>query len=589
MTNDPTAAPRPLDSILPSIVAGKARDRVQARFSDGRIFEASPGTPLVAVLRVAGREGDLPALAAVVDGRLRELWTPLSRDSEVEPVTHEHSDGVRVYRRSVVFLLVTAAAEIFPDAEIFIEHSPTTAAGYFCDVRNRAAFSQEDLGRIEARMREMVAVDAPIEKVRISVKEAMALFRSRREVDKARLLAYRQKETVPMYSLCGRLDRFHGYMAPSAGCLTHFALRASPPGFLLAFPHQGRMREMPPPPPYPKLFEVFDEAGRWLDRIGIRSVGALSDAIAQGRHAEISLVAEALHGARLAEIARQIVANENVRIVLVAGPSSSGKTTFARRLAVQLLTHGRRSFALSLDDYFVDRASTPKDSEGKPDYESLGALDVTAVSRNLLELTAGKTVELPHYNFHTGQREKGIAACLGLGDIVIVEGIHGLNPDLLHDVPGERIFRVYVSALTQLNLDRHNRVSTADSRLIRRMVRDAAQRGYSAAATLERWPAVLRGEKQHIFPYQENADSIFNASLMHELAVLRPFAEPLLLQIRPESPVFVEANRILSFLQLFPSTPPRHVPDNSILREFIGGSILEDFALWPLPAEHERT
>jgi uridine kinase len=588
MPTDPPTSSRSSGPVPLAIVLGQSRDRVQAQLPDGRIFEAPRGTPLSVVLEAANGVPGLPALAAIVDGRLRELSAPLIRDSEVIPLTHEHADGVRIYRRSVVFLLVAAASEVFPDAEIFIEHAPATAAGYYCEVRGRAPFEPEELEKIEARMREIVAADAPIQKVRIPVHEAMELLRRRRELDKARLLAHRHKDTVPMYSLAGRIDRFYGYMAPSAGCLTHFALRAATNGFLLTFPHQGRLTELPPAPPYPKLFAVFDEAGRWLDRLGIRSVGALNDAIADKRLPEVSLVAEALHSARLAEIARQILERDGVRIVCVAGPSSSGKTTSARRLAVQLLVHGRRSFALSLDDYFIDRALTPRGPDGKPDYESLSALDIALFNRQLNELIEGRPVELPHYNFLTGNRERGKTVCLGNDDIVIVEGIHGLNPNLLPDVPNEKLFRVYVSALTQLNIDRHNRVSTADSRLIRRMVRDAATRGYTGSATLERWGAVTRGEKQHIFPYQENADSIFNSSLVHELAVLRPFVEPLLLQIRPDSPVFVEANRILSFVSLFEAAPPSHVPDNSILREFIGGSILSDFTLWPLPAEHVR-
>jgi uridine kinase len=564
-----------------AVVPGRPRERAQARMADGRIFEAPIGTPLLTVLRAIQRPADLPPIAAVINGRLRELSALLSSDSDVAPVTLDDPDGVRIYRRSLVFLLVVAAAEIFPDAEVFIEHSATTAAGYFCEVRNRAPFQQEELRLIEVRMREIVAEDAPIEKVVLPLAEAIKIFDNRRETDKARVFSHRRKETVALYSLRGRVDHFHGYMAPSAGCLDQFALSAFPPGFMLSFPHQGRARELPPATPYPKLFAVFEEAGNWLDRLGIRGAGALNDAIADGRLPEISLVAEALHEAKLAEIATQIAARHTSRIVLVAGPSSSGKTTFAKRLAVQLLTRGRRTFALGLDDYFVSRDCTPRDAEGKLDYETLDALDLPLFNRHLLDLIAGKTVELPRYNFITGTRERGHSVCLGSDDVVVVEGIHGLNPRLLSDVAPEMSFRIYVSALTQLNIDRHNRVSTADSRLVRRMVRDAAQRGYSPEVTLSRWGAVARGEKQHIFPYQENADCIFNSALVHELAVLRPLAEPLLLQVRPESPAFIEANRILSFLQWFEPAPPRHVPDNSILREFIGGSILEGFKIWP--------
>jgi uridine kinase len=564
-----------------AVVPGHPRARVQARFPDGRIFEAPPGTELAQILRAAAPHDDAAVVAAVVNGRLRELTTPLATDSDVAAVTLDDPDGVRIYRRSLVFLLVTAAAEVFPEAEVFIEHSATTAAGYFCEVRNRSPFTQAELQAIETRMREIVAADAPIGKDTAPVPEAMEFFTARGETDKARLFAHRRKGTIALYCLRGRRDYFQGYMAPSTGCLSHFALRAFPPGFMLQFPHQGRPHTLTPAPPYPKLFALFEEAGHWLDRLGIRGVGALNDAIAEGRLPEISLVAEALHEARLAEIAQQVASKEGVRIVLVAGPSSSGKTTFAKRLAVQLLAMGRRSFALGLDDYFVDRDATPRDAVGQPDYETLAALDLALFNDHLLALIDGRTVSLPRYNFLNGRRETGPTVGLGADDIVIVEGIHGLNPRLVPGIAAGRLFRIYVSALTQLNLDRHNRVSTVDSRLVRRVVRDAAQRGYSAADTLGRWDAVSRGEKQHIFPYQENADAIFNSALVHELAILRPLAEPLLLQIRSENPSFIEANRILSFLQWFEPVPPRHVPDNSILREFIGGSILEGFRLWP--------
>lgn len=567
-----------------SILPGKPRECVQARFPDGRIFEAPPGTPLADILRVADGLADPPVVAAVINRKLRELTAPLTADAEVIPVSHSDTDGARIYRRSLTFLLVTAAAEVFPEAEVFIEHAASTAAGYFCEVRGREPFSQAELQKIEARMRAIVAQDEPFVKTQVPVQQAMELFRQRGEEDKVRLLAHRQKGTLVLYSLRGHRDYFQGYMVPSAGYLRTFALHAYPPGFMLQFPHQSNPTELSPITPYPKLFEVFEEAGHWLDRLGIRSVGALNDAIVAGRLPEISLVVEAFHESRLARIAADIAAGrERIKIVLVAGPSASGKTTFSKRLAIQLLAQGLHPFPLALDDYFVDREQTPRDEQGQLDYETIQALDLALFNENLRDLIAGGAPRLPHYNFLTGRSEPGPMVTLGPDHIVIVEGIHGLNPALVPGLPPERVYRVYVSALTQLNLDRHNRVSTTDSRLIRRVVRDAATRGYNAAETLRRWESVKHGEKVHIFPFQENSDAVFNSALVHELAVLRPLAEPLLLQVRPDTPEYLEANRLLSFLQWFRPAPSDHIPDNSILREFIGGSILENFRLWREP------
>ena len=553
---------------------GVPREWIQARLPDGRIFEARPGTSLSAILRKAADEQPCSMIAAVVNGRLRELSSTLNADSDVVPVTLCDADGVRIYRRSLGLLLLTAAEELFPEAEVFIEHSATTSGAYYCEVRGRENFSAEELKAIEQRMREIVTRDAPIRRAEVPVEEAIRVFRSRREDDKAQLFSHHPKRTALLYTLRGRQDYLQGFAVPSTGCLKYFALHAFRSGFMLQFPHQHRPTELSPITPYPRLFEVFEESGHWLDRLGIRCAGALNDAIAAGRLPEISLVAEALHEARIARIATIIAAlRESVRVVLIAGPSSSGKTTFSKRLAVQLLANGIRPMPLALDDYFVDREQTPRDARGEYDYETIRALDLDLFGEHLRSLVGGRPTSLPRYNFLTGLREAGPTVTLDSEHVIIVEGIHGLNPVLAKSLPPEAVFRVYVSALTQLNLDRHNRVATSDCRLLRRIVRDAATRGYNAAATLRRWDSVVRGEKQHIFGFQENADAVFNSALVHELAVLRPFAEPLLLQVRPDTPEFVESNRLLSFLTWFRPAPPEVVPDNSILREFIGGSI----------------
>ncbi len=523
----------------------------------------------------------VPVLAAILNGRLCELHTPLQFDSKVIPLNLTDPDGMRIYRRSLSFLLLTAISEIFPGAEIHVEHSATTAGAYFCEAHGRDPFNQDELRLIEAKMREIAAADEPITPSWVPVKEAIEFFRSAGEEDTARLLVHRKRDPISLYTLRGYKDYLMGFMAPSTGCLKYFALHAFHSGFMLQFPHQNRPTEIPLISPYPKLFEVFEEAGHWLNRLGIRSAGALNDAIVEGRLPEISLVAEAFHEARIAEIAAEIAARRNLtKVVLIAGPSSSGKTTFSKRLAVQLLSNGLRPFPLSLDDYFVDREQTPRDERGELNYETISALDLPLFNQHLLALMEGHQVQIPRYEFTTGRRVPGATISLRPDDVVIVEGIHGLNPALVPGLPRDRVYRVYVSALTQLNLDRHNRINTTDCRLIRRIVRDASTRGYSATDTLQRWSSVVAGEKHNIFPFQEYSNAIFNSALVHELSVLRPYADPLLLQVRPDSPEYLEANRLLALLQWFRPAPPDSVPNNSILREFIGGSMLETFRLW---------
>ena len=564
---------------LSQIRPSSPRPTVQARLSDGRFLEAPPGTRLDDILRTATRDGDDMPVAAIVDGQLSELSEPLDTDASVTPVTLRDSDGIRIYRRSLVFLLVTAAAEVFPEAHVVIDHAATTAGAYYCWVSGRGPFSRDELNRIEARMREIVGEDARITRAEVSLEEATEIFTQRGETDTARLLAHRTRPMLRLYELRGRRDYYQGYMVPSTGCLRWFALHAHPPGFMLQFPHQSHPAELDSVTPYPKLFAVFEEHGRWLERLGVRGVGALNDAIEAGRLPEISLVGEALHEGRIARIADDVARHrDRVKVVLIAGPSSSGKTTFSKRLAVQLLANGIRPVPVALDDYFLDRHKTPRDEHGEYDYESLRSLDLPLLNQQFATLLDGQAVRLPHYNFKTGLREQGLTVRLESDNVLIVEGIHGLNPELLPELPHERVYRIYVSALTQLNLDSQNRVSTTDCRLIRRVVRDARSRGYDASETLRRWHAVVRGEKRWIFPYQENGDAIFNSALAHELAVLRPLAEPLLLRVRPDTPAeYVEANRLLSFLMWVRPAPVDVVPTNSILREFVGGSVLETF------------
>jgi len=370
-------------------------------------------------------------------------------------------------------------------------------------------------------------------------------------------------------------------MVPSTGYLKWFDLQPAKGGFTLRFPRRYNPTEILPLHRYPKLLATFRQYGDWLDLLGIGSVGALNDAILDGRIREVILVSEALHSQRIAEIASNISSKrDEIRIVLIAGPSSSSKTTSSRRLMIQLLANGLQPFALEMDNYFVERSKTPKDEKGNYNFEHFDAVDRHLLNKNVLDLIAGKEVQLPRYDFQSGKSKAGERIQLQPKQIVIIEGIHGLNPALLSEVPAEQIFRIYISALTQLNLDRYNRVSTTDTRLIRRIVRDAWSRGYSSQETIRRWESVRRGEKRYIFPYQENADVMFNSALVYELAALKPLAEPLLRQVPFGTPEHIECKRLLSLLEWFLPLDSSMIPDDSLLREFIGGCILQDFNIW---------
>jgi uridine kinase len=506
-------------------------------------------------------------------------------DSDVRMVTMGEADGMRIYRRSLTFLLAVAFEELFPDAKLYVEHS-VSSGGYFCQVSGRDPLNEEELIRIERRMREIVDANLPFAKSQVSTDDAISYFEEKGHLDKAHLMAHRRKAHLVLYQLRGVRDYYHGYMVPSTGYLKWFRLAKISDGFTLCFPRRHWPTHLQQPPEYPVLLSTFRLYGDWLKTLGIESVGALNDAIIAGRSREIILVSEALHEHRIAEIATHIKENQGkINLVLVAGPSSSGKTTFSKRLSVQLIALGLSPFPIEMDDYFVDREKSPVDENGQFDYEALEALNLDKLSHDLQELIAGKEVQLPEYNFKTGRQEVGETVRLRSDHIIILEGIHGLNPALLPDIPMEQKFRIYASALTQLNLDSNNRVSTTDTRLIRRIVRDAAQRGYNATETIKRWESVRRGEKRYIFPYQENADVMFNSALAYELSVLAPLAEPLLRQVPFRTEEHIEAKRLLTLLEWLLPLDTELIPDNSILREFIGGSILREFVPWQPPME----
>jgi len=521
-----------------------------------------------------------PIVGAIVNSELRELTYPISIESIVQPVTMGEPDGMRIYRRSLTFLLETAFEKLFPQAILTIDHS-VSSGGYYCHVEGRAQLSGQELTSLEARMRELVAADEPFERRIVPLKEAIEHFQEKGHEDKVRLLVYRKKDYLTLYQLEDYSDYHHGYMVPSTGYLQWFGLETTGVGFTLRFPRRHRPTELLPLPDYPKLLATFREYGDLLERLGISSAGALNDAIQANQIREIILVSEALHEHQIADIADMVAeCLDRLKVITIAGPSSAGKTTFSKRLAVQLLAHGVSPLPFEMDNYFLDREKTPLDENGQYDFESLRALDRQAMIADLQRLIAGETVQIPHYNFVTGRGEPGKQARLDPGQIIILEGIHGLNPELIPEIPAEQTFRIYVSALTQLNLDRQNRVSTTDTRLLRRIVRDARERGYTASNTIQRWESVRRGEKRYIFPYQENADVMFNTALAYELAVLKPLAEPLLRQVPYGTPEYIEAKRLLAFLEWFLPLDSDLVPDNSILNEFVGRSILKEFTLW---------
>lgn len=560
-----------------NIWSAQSRTTAQIKFSNGQVLEGTIGATIEEFVKAANFPPDPMPMACLINGQLRELSYHAHHDLRVKVLTLADGDGMRVYRRSLSLLLVAAAHELFPGVKINVEYGLNFGALY-CEVEGRGPLNQAELQQLETRMYELAQANLPIHKERISIKEAEKLFKLRGADDKLRLLKTRHKPYLTIYSLNDYRDYMHGYMVPSTGYLKIFALAPYSKGFVLRYPRTSHPDELQPLVQYPKLVQVFDEYGDWLTKLGMPDVGTLNEVVTNQKLAETILVAEALHEQKVAQIATVLASlHPKVGLVLIAGPSSSGKTTFSKRLAIQLLANGIKPVAIGLDDFIVERALTPRDEEGDYDYENLHALDLELFNEVLLRLMRGEEVTLPHYNFFTGSREQGETLRISQEHIIIIEGIHGLNPDLVPQIPPDKIYRIYVSALTQLNLDRHNRVATTDTRLLRRIVRDAQTRGYTAKDTISRWPKVRRGEHTWIFPYQENADVMFNSALAYELAVIKPLAEPLLLQIEAGKPEHVEAKRLLSFLQWFEPCPPDLVPDNSLLREFIGGSILKDY------------
>ncbi len=527
------------------------------------------GTPVMAILGRGNEKGE-PILGAVLNNRLVSLATPVRGPSRLQPVTAQHREGQAIYRRSISIVLIQAAHEVVAAAKLRVGQS--LGDSYFFEWQG-PALGEALVREIEARMRQVVAEDRPFVEEELDVREAIELFERSGATERVRLLKTLRWAAVPVVWVGDLPTLLHGPVAPAAGGLTGFELALYNEGLLLHFPDKAQgNREIQD---MPHLFRVYRDTRRWNEIIGVADVGQFNEACISGAVNEVVKVAEGLHEKKVAEIADRVLEREGAKLVLIAGPSSSGKTTFAKRLSVQLRVNGARPVALSLDDYYVDREHTPRDADGKPDFESIEAIDLTLLNEHLERLLKGEKVETPRYDFPTGKRvAKGQWHSLQLapGDLLLVEGIHGLNERLTAAVPPAHKFRCYVSALTQLTVDAHERVFTSDSRLLRRIVRDRLFRNYRAEKTIEMWPSVRRGETRNIFPFQEQSDAIFNSALVYEPAVLKIYAERFLLEVPTDSPSFPEADRLLKFLSLFVPVFAEEVPQTSILREFIGGS-----------------
>jgi len=538
----------------------------------GKVKKIPKGTTLLEFLKAYPTTDRPPVVAARVGNRLRELTYVLTEDATVTPVDLSSQDGIRIYSRSLKMVLIRAVREIFPTAQVKIHYS--LCKGLYGEIHLGRSLTERDLKVIAARMREIIEADEPIEKRSLPVEEAIKIFAEDGQEDKVRLLEYRKAPQTTIYQ-CGWLHSyFYGYMLPSTGYLKKFELRFYLPGFILRFPTLDQPWEIPEFFDHPKLAHVFYEHEKWGNILQVSDVASLNKLISMDKGGDLIRITEAYHEKRIANIADMITKElGRIRIVLIAGPSSSGKTTFTQRLAIQLQVNGVKPISISLDDYFVDRVNTPLDEKGEPDFEALEAIDLELFNSQLTSLILGEEVELPRYNFITGKREyRGEKLRILAEQPILIEGIHGLNERLTEAVPKDRKFKIYLSALTQLNLDDHNRIPTTDNRLIRRIVRDSKFRNHDALTTIKLWPAVRRGEERNIFPFQEEADVMFNSALEYELAVLKPYIVPLLAKIGPEHPEFSESHRLLKFLNYFIPMETAEVPLNSILREFIGES-----------------
>lgn len=540
---------------------------------EGQTLNIKDGTTYLELAKNFQKKYDHDIVLVLENNKMRELFRKVKDGAAVTFLTTGQIDGYNTYRRSATLLLLKAIYDVEGmDAVRGMKVEFSAGEGYYVSSR-KMPVNEETLARIENRMKELVSQNLPIEKRSIPVEEAIEHFTRHGMIDKARLFRFRRSSSVNVYLLDGFEDYYYGYMVPSTGYLKYFKLIPYDEGFVLEFPPRKTPETFGPFREQPKVFQTLKNSTKWGEILNVGTVGALNEQISEGNVGNIILAQEAIMEKGLGDIAAEIASRPDKKLIMIAGPSSSGKTTFSHRLSIQLMAHGLKPHPIAVDNYFVERVNTPKDENGQYNFECLEAMDIELFNQQMSALLRGEKVFMPTFNFVTGMKEyKGNSLKLGPEDVLVIEGIHCLNDALSYSLPAENKFKIYVSALTQMNIDEHNRIPTTDGRLLRRMVRDARTRGASAQKTISMWPSVRRGEDENIFPYQESADVVFNSALIYELAVLKQYAEPLLFGIRPEDPEYLEAKRLLKFLNYFQGIDSNLIPGNSILREFIGGS-----------------
>ncbi len=540
---------------------------------EGQTLDVKDGTTYLELAKNFQKKFDHDIVLVLENNKMRELFRKVKDGATVTFLTTGQIDGYNTYRRSATLLLLKAIYDVEGmEAVRGMKVEFSVSEGYYVSSK-KMPVDQETLGRIEIRMKELVNENLPIEKHSIPVEEAIEHFAEHGMVDKARLFRFRRSSSVNVYLLDNFEDYYYGYMVPSTGYLKYFKLIPYDEGFVLEFPPRKTPETFGPFKEQHKVFQTLKSSTKWGEILDVGTVGALNEQISAGNIGNIILAQEAIMEKELGNIAEQIAALPDKKLIMIAGPSSSGKTTFSHRLSIQLMAHGLKPHPIAVDNYFVERVDTPKDENGQYNFECLEAMDIELFNQQMSALLRGEEVYMPTFNFITGTKEyKGNSLKLGPEDVLVIEGIHCLNDALSYSLPAENKFKIYVSALTQMNIDEHNRIPTTDGRLLRRMVRDARTRGASAQKTISMWPSVRRGEDENIFPYQESADVVFNSALIYELSVLKQYAEPLLFGIKPEEPEYLEAKRLLKFLNYFQGIDSNMIPGNSILREFIGGS-----------------